>query len=136
TSTSSSSCSSPSNTTFIHSGPPESPLSEPDATQPAESGKIGCAQYPCLHPTCDRVLTSLHTRETHMRTHNAKVPKVLLCTLGCSKTFTREHDRQRHEVTLHGKKHNHICTRCKRFFSNTKRLNRHVCRGRRQGWIQ
>ncbi|KAJ7607530.1 hypothetical protein FB45DRAFT_1067823 [Roridomyces roridus] len=94
------------------------------------------AQYPCEHPGCDRVLTSPYTRQVHMRTHRPKVRKAFVCTLGCGEAFTRQHDRQRHEVALHGKKCKDVCQRCKRFFSSPKMLERHVCRGGRQGAIQ
>ncbi|KAJ7621217.1 hypothetical protein FB45DRAFT_137638 [Roridomyces roridus] len=94
------------------------------------------AQYPCLHPSCDRMLTSPYTRQVHMGTHKAKVRKAFLCTLGCGEAFTRQHDRQRHEVALHGKQCKHVCQRCKRFFSSAKMLDRHVCRGHRQGAVQ
>lgn len=124
--------------TFIAaSGTPPPPPCENDRPADSAPSKTGRrAQYPCLHPTCDRVLTSPYTRQVHMGTHKAKVRKAFLCTLGCEEAFTREHDRQRHEVALHGKKCKHVCARCKRFFSSAKMLDRHVCRGRRQGSIQ
>ncbi|KAJ6525449.1 hypothetical protein DFH09DRAFT_1416469 [Mycena vulgaris] len=114
-----------------------SPVPEPPTAGENRSGKTGRrAQYPCLHPTCERVLTSPYTRQVHMGTHKTKVRKGFPCTLGCGEAFTRQHDRQRHEVALHGKKCKHVCTRCRRFFSSAKMLDRHVCRGHRQGAIQ
>lgn len=94
------------------------------------------AQYACLHPGCERVLMSMYTRQVHMTTHRPKTRKVFTCSLGCAESFTRQHDRQRHEVLLHGKKCEHICSRCERFFSSQKMLERHTCRGRRHGSIR
>jgi hypothetical protein len=72
----------------------------------------------------------------HMGTHTAKPRKAFTCTLGCGEVFTRQHDRHRHEVALHGKQCAHVCARCKRFFTTEKMLGRHVCRGYRQSGIQ
>ncbi|KAJ7621030.1 hypothetical protein FB45DRAFT_870793 [Roridomyces roridus] len=136
----------PTTTTFITTAPPTPPPSDSDSftnedsimrISPGASHRPGRrAQYPCEHPQCDRVLTSPYTRQVHMRTHRAKVRKAFICTLGCGEAFTRQHDRQRHEVSLHGKKCKDVCQRCKRFFSSTKMLDRHVCRGDRHGEIQ
>jgi hypothetical protein len=97
------------------------------------SEKDGRAQYPCLHKGCDRVLTSMYTRKVHMSTHKPKPRKSFKCTMGCDVYFTRQHDRNRHEVTLHGKKCNYVCPRCSRFFSGQKKLDNHTCHGQREG---
>ncbi|KAJ7621198.1 hypothetical protein FB45DRAFT_1032458 [Roridomyces roridus] len=108
---------------------PSQSMGSPD---PAKTGRRAARQYPCLEPACDKMLTSPYTRQVHMGTHKAKVRKTFLCTLGCGEAFTRQHDRQRHEVALHGKKCKHVCARCKRFFSSAKMLDRHACRHRQQ----
>ncbi|KAJ7614994.1 hypothetical protein FB45DRAFT_842207 [Roridomyces roridus] len=117
-------------TTFLPTPPPSD--FESDATNNSErsgdSKTRRAAQYPCLSPGCDRVLTSLYTRQVHMGTHRPKVRKTFLCTFGCGEAFTRQHDRQRHEVALHEKQCQHVCARCRRFFSSEKMLERHVCR--------
>ncbi|KAJ7824599.1 hypothetical protein B0H14DRAFT_3145639 [Mycena olivaceomarginata] len=118
---------------------PPTPAPSTSATPPADttSGKSARrGQYPCLHPPCSRVLTSPYTRQVHMGTHTAKPRKAFTCTLGCGEVFTRQHDRHRHEVALHGKQCAHVCARCKRFFATEKMLGRHVCRGYRQSGIQ
>jgi hypothetical protein len=139
---------------IVPSSPPlaESSLSVPSITDPTQhmsllettstaeddsdqtnSEKDGRAQYPCLHKGCDRVLTSMYTRKVHMSTHKPKPRKSFKCTMGCDVYFTRQHDRNRHEVTLHGKKCNYVCPRCSRFFSGQKKLDNHTCHGQREG---
>jgi hypothetical protein len=139
---------------IVPSSPPlaESSLSVPSITDPTQhmsllettstaeddsdqtnSEKDGRAQYPCLHKGCDRVLTSMYTRKVHMSTHKPKPRKSFKCTMGCDVYFTRQHDRNRHEVMLHGKKCKHVCPRCSRFFSGQKKLDNHTCHGRREG---
>ncbi|KAJ7855620.1 hypothetical protein B0H14DRAFT_2754476, partial [Mycena olivaceomarginata] len=71
-----------------------------------------------------------------IETQKIKPRKVFTCTMSCGEVFTRQHDRHRHEVTLHGNKCKHVCSHCKRFFSTAKMLDRHVCRGHRQGTRQ
>ncbi|KAJ7605767.1 hypothetical protein FB45DRAFT_848497 [Roridomyces roridus] len=94
----------------------------------------GRGHFPCLHPTCPRILTSPYTRSVHMSTHLLpRVRKEFICTFdGCAEAFTRRHDRARHEVALHGKECAHTCERCRRFFSSERMLERHACRGRRR----
>jgi hypothetical protein len=127
----------PSHTTLIVSAtqpPSESATSPAPDIVTVKTGRR--AQYPCQHPSCSRVLTSPYTRQVHMETHKVKPRKAFTCTMGCGEVFTRQHDRHRHEVALHGKQCTHVCSRCKRFFSTQKMLDRHVCRGHRQGAIQ
>ena len=93
-------------------------------------------QYPCLHQGCNRVLMSMYTRQVHMSTHKAKPRKSFKCTMGCNVQFTRQHDRQRHEVAQHGKKFKHVCQRCSRMFAGQKKLDSHTCHGRRQGTLR
>ncbi|KAJ7321718.1 hypothetical protein DFH08DRAFT_970080 [Mycena albidolilacea] len=136
---SSTSSPSPPPTTFIACAmtptpPPPKTDTPPADTAPTKIRRRG--QYPCLHPSCSRVLTSPYTRQVHMGTHSPKPRKAFLCTMGCGEAFTRQHDRHRHEVALHGKRCTHVCARCERFFSTAKMLDRHVCRGHRQGAIQ
>ncbi|KAJ7321633.1 hypothetical protein DFH08DRAFT_969998 [Mycena albidolilacea] len=124
---------------FITCVSPPTPAPSTSPTPPADtaSGKSARrGQYPCLHPPCSRILTIPYTRQVHMGTHTAKPRKAFTCTLGCGEVFTRQHDRHRHEVALHGKQCAHVCARCKRFFATEKMLGRHVCRGYRQSGIQ
>lgn len=126
-------------TSFIAAPSPQTPPSSDDSedTNSDTGGRTGRrAQYPCMYPTCERILTSPYTRQVHMRTHKPKVPKPFVCSMACGQAFTRQHDRRRHEVVLHGKKCEHVCARCKRFFSSEKMLQRHVCRGHREGTLQ
>ncbi|THU77738.1 hypothetical protein K435DRAFT_701741, partial [Dendrothele bispora CBS 962.96] len=79
----------------------------------------------CLEPTCKRQFLSEYTRRVHMQTHIPKGP--FPCTKGCSETFSRQHDRFRHEVTKHGYKSKWTCQSCSGFFSSQKSLKKHKC---------
>ncbi|KAJ7626862.1 hypothetical protein FB45DRAFT_699385, partial [Roridomyces roridus] len=80
----------------------------------------------CTYPSCKRVLTNPYTHQIHMRTHiRVPSPKTFTCTLGCGESFTRRHDRQRHEVALHGKKCKDVCAKCERSFASRQTLDRH-----------
>ena len=85
--------------------------------------------FPCKHPNCKREFTSAYTREIHMSTHNPKNKKSYLCTMGCGMTFSRKHDRWRHEVSQHGKDCEWTCEKCSHFFSSKKMLLLHRCCG-------
>ncbi|KAJ7628865.1 hypothetical protein FB45DRAFT_919398 [Roridomyces roridus] len=110
---------------------PSTPASSPPESAPLSEATVPPSQYPCPHPSCDRILSSAHTRRVHMRTHRVKVPRSFICTMGCGQAFTRQHDRARHEVATHGRECPFVCGGCKRFFSGAKTLGRHVCRGLR-----
>ncbi|KAJ7321663.1 hypothetical protein DFH08DRAFT_1085863 [Mycena albidolilacea] len=98
----------PSHTTFIACATrPSSDRGTSPALDTATAKTGRRAQYPCQHPSCSRILTSPYTRQVHMETHKVKPRKSFTCTMGCGEVFTRQHDRHRHEVALHGKKCTH-----------------------------
>lgn len=92
--------------------------------------------YPCPFPSCGRVLKSMYTQQIHLKTHEAKPQKNFPCTMGCSESFTRHHDRLRHEVAQHGKQCEFSCERCERFFSSRRMLDRHTCWSWRNGSLR
>ncbi|TFY70737.1 hypothetical protein EVG20_g2282 [Dentipellis fragilis] len=51
----------------------------------------------------------------------------LLCTMGCSESFSRRHDRFRHEVSKHGRPCEWTCKNCRKFFSTKKTFQSHKC---------
>lgn len=84
--------------------------------------------YHCPHPTCTRVFRSEYTCRVHSGVHIPKPRKIIPCTQpGCRETFTRQHDRLRHEVTQHDKICEFSCTICHRFFSSAPMLEKHKC---------
>ncbi|KAK2465040.1 hypothetical protein APHAL10511_003116 [Amanita phalloides] len=84
-------------------------------------------RYPCLMEGCPRRFTSQYTLRVHMDAHKPKPKVTFPCTLGCSETFSRQHDRLRHEVSKHGKICEFLCSHCGRFFSTRKTLGNHKC---------
>lgn len=97
-------------------------------------------RFQCLNPDCPRLFTSEYTRRVHMATHNTLPRKALPCTMreetGCTEMFSRAHDRLRHEVAMHGKECEWVCSACGRFFSTARMLEIHKCPGTISGWIK
>ncbi|KAK7035406.1 hypothetical protein VNI00_011937 [Paramarasmius palmivorus] len=87
--------------------------------------------FPCTHPNCERSFTSNYTLETHMLSHKPKNKQPYQCTIGCGALFSRKHDRQRHEVSQHGKPTKWVCSHCSNFFSSEKTLSSHTYNCRR-----
>ncbi|KZT19580.1 hypothetical protein NEOLEDRAFT_1183280 [Neolentinus lepideus HHB14362 ss-1] len=100
--------------------------------------RAGKRQYPCLHPTCSRFFTSEYTRQMHMATHETKARKAYPCSMGegCQETFSRAHDRLRHEVAMHGKDCQWVCHNCERFFSSSRMLELHKCPVNDSNWVR
>lgn len=127
------------------STPPNAPNQERSPTpsslsrhkSPAEPAREGKRElYPCPFPSCHRVLKSPYTQQIHLKAHEVKPQKHFPCTMGCSESFTRHHDRLRHEVAQHGKQCEFSCKRCERFFSSQRMLDRHTCWGWRDGSLR
>ncbi|KAF5370289.1 hypothetical protein D9758_006894 [Tetrapyrgos nigripes] len=57
----------------------------------------------------------------------------LPCDYGCGSTFTRQHDRLRHEVYRHNHKSNWTCSFCSKFFHSLKNYRNHKCPAKEQG---
>lgn len=57
----------------------------------------------CSDSGCDREFTSLYALRLHVESHKSEKRAPFQCTMGCSRMFSRRHDRLRHEVTRHGK---------------------------------
>lgn len=109
---------------------PMSPSSESSHSSSSYSNRSPThrrGRYPCLDPTCSRLLTSEYTRKVHMESHKPKPRKVIPCTAdpSCKEMFGRQHDRLRHEVVQHRKVCEFSCGRCGRFFSSARMLEKH-----------
>lgn len=84
--------------------------------------------FHCPYPSCDRVFRSEYTCRVHTSVHKPKPKKVVSCTYPeCRETFTRQHDRLRHEVSQHGKVCEWTCGVCQKFFSSQVMLDKHKC---------
>jgi hypothetical protein len=108
---------------------PSSSESARSELSPAVSDQENASRrrFACLVPGCARRFTSQYTLKVHMEAHKPKPRTSFPCTLGCSETFSRQHDRLRHEVAKHGKVCDWLCGDCGRFFSSKKTLGNHKC---------
>ncbi|KAG6371793.1 hypothetical protein JVT61DRAFT_9148 [Boletus reticuloceps] len=104
------------------------------SAEPGRGGKRNV--FPCPFPSCGRVLKSMYTQRIHLKTHESRPQKHFPCTMGCPESFTRHHDRLRHEVAQHGKQCEFSCTQCERFFSSQRMLDRHTCWSWRNGSVR
>jgi hypothetical protein len=119
---------------YSHCSPPRSPrnLHSPDSHKsredsPSHSDTDSKRRFPCQVPGCSRRFTSQYTLKVHTEAHKPKPRASFPCTLGCPESFSRQHDRLRHEVAKHGKICEFLCDECGRFFSSSKTLGNHKC---------
>jgi hypothetical protein len=123
------------NSSFWSSSPPSSSTSsldlekqrEPSPDPSDHDNGASRRRFACLLPGCTRRFTSQYTLKVHMDAHKPKPRSSFPCTLGCAETFSRQHDRLRHEVAKHGKVCDWLCSDCGRFFSSKKTLGNHKC---------
>ncbi|EIW83678.1 hypothetical protein CONPUDRAFT_70647 [Coniophora puteana RWD-64-598 SS2] len=103
--------------------PISSASAEVDTTVPRKRPR----RFACPDPSCKRKFASKDTLELHMtmRQHTRKVR--YQCEMGCSETFSRQHDRLRHEVARHARVPDWMCHRCKHVFSSQSNQNKHKC---------
>ncbi|THV04413.1 hypothetical protein K435DRAFT_961887 [Dendrothele bispora CBS 962.96] len=87
------------------------------------------SQFPCR--TCDRVFTREYNRKVHEEAHTTRAAgphRPHRCREpNCNTTFSRSHDRLRHEVRIHGHEA-HTCAICNNMFSSLKSLQKHHCK--------
>ncbi|KAJ7192194.1 hypothetical protein GGX14DRAFT_30406 [Mycena pura] len=107
--------------------------SSPPPSSPSTRPKLKCTE-----PACSRRFKSRYTLKAHLETHKSKTERVFPCTMGCAAFFSRQHDRLRHEVTQHGRVCEWVCKTCSGFFSSSRTLDNHKCRGATGGtrWIK
>jgi len=86
-------------------------------------------ERPLRCPHCDRRFRWEHSLRSHVRTHLSKPPKSFRCTMSssCDQSFSRQHDRLRHEVIKHGRVCEWACGSCGKFFSSQRTFASHVC---------
>ncbi|KAJ7121827.1 hypothetical protein C8R43DRAFT_1033062 [Mycena crocata] len=123
------------------SSPPSTPftsdtqVSTPSASSessfdssPAPQSRALRASLRCPKPACGRQFSKEYTLSKHLKIHEPKSQKSFNCTLGCAMSFSRKHDRLRHEVIQHGRLCEWRCEECLGFFSTEMTLKKHKCR--------
>ena len=123
------------NNLTLNSFPPSSPSASESSSKkgrdhsPTSSEQETAVRprFVCLTPGCGRRFKSQHTLKVHVDAHRPKTRIPFPCTLGCSETFSRQHDRLRHEVAKHKKVCDWLCNDCGRFFSSARTLGNHKC---------
>jgi len=84
-------------------------------------------RFACLEPTCSRKFASKYTLGLHMSTHQPGRNIRYACQMGCTETFSRQHDRLRHEVSQHGRVSEWTCVWCRHVFSSQSTHDKHKC---------
>ncbi|KAK3840244.1 MAG: hypothetical protein JOS17DRAFT_675892, partial [Linnemannia elongata] len=84
-------------------------------------------RFSCNHPGCDRRFARLFNLHTHEKTHDPEQARPFICSdADCGKAFSRKHDLQRHEASVHKGERNFACTKCFKPFSRQDGLRRHL----------
>ncbi|KAF9360806.1 hypothetical protein BGX26_007568 [Mortierella sp. AD094] len=84
-------------------------------------------RFPCKHPGCDLRFARLYNLHTHERTHDPDQIRPFVCSAAhCRKGFSRKHDLQRHEASVHKGERNYRCQTCNKPFSRQDGLRRHL----------
>ncbi|KAG0360503.1 hypothetical protein BGZ54_009494 [Gamsiella multidivaricata] len=84
-------------------------------------------RFLCIHPGCGRRFARLFNLHTHERTHDPCQVRPFVCpALHCTKAFSRKHDLQRHEASVHKGERNYKCPTCFKPFSRQDGLRRHL----------
>ncbi|KAJ6518475.1 hypothetical protein DFH09DRAFT_1098427 [Mycena vulgaris] len=100
--------------------------SEPScADSPSPSGSWASLQSPGV--SCTRHYNRTHEPSKDVKPRQHKSPKCFPCTMGCTMSFSRKHDRLRHEVTQHGRVCEWSCIACSKVFSSETTLKNHKC---------
>ncbi|KAI8596537.1 hypothetical protein EDD21DRAFT_296406, partial [Dissophora ornata] len=87
---------------------------------------VAAKRFSCIHPGCDRQFARLFNLHTHERTHDPLQVRPFVCSVAvCSKRFSRKHDLQRHEASVHKGERNYRCPTCSKPFSRQDGLRRH-----------
>ncbi|KAJ7780308.1 hypothetical protein DFH07DRAFT_765588 [Mycena maculata] len=102
---------------------------ESSPPSPSVSSASPRPKFECPEPQCKRMFKHPHTLKVHLKTHKSKPRRVFQCTGGCAAFFSRQHDRLRHEVTQHGRVCEWVCEICSVFFSTSRTLENHRCKG-------
>ncbi|KAF9132823.1 hypothetical protein BGW39_011209 [Mortierella sp. 14UC] len=92
-----------------------------------QAGEESPRQFVCA--ICGRAFSRLFNLNTHERTHDRSKARLFACPeQGCTKTFTRRNDCQRHQISIHKVTDIYSCNKCPKRFSNREELRSHTDR--------
>ncbi|KAF9907411.1 hypothetical protein EC991_010971 [Linnemannia zychae] len=106
--------------------PTENPLKR-KASEVQQAGEESPRQFVCA--ICGRAFSRLFNLNTHERTHDRSKARLFACPeQGCTKTFTRRNDCQRHQISIHKVTDIYSCNKCPKRFSSREELRSHTDR--------
>ncbi|KAF9150326.1 hypothetical protein BG015_007860 [Linnemannia schmuckeri] len=106
--------------------PAENPLKR-KAGEVQQAGEESPRQFVCA--ICGRAFSRLFNLNTHERTHDRSKARLFACPeQGCTKTFTRRNDCQRHQISIHKVTDIYSCNKCPKRFSSREELRSHTDR--------
>ncbi|KAH7053983.1 hypothetical protein BKA57DRAFT_265996 [Linnemannia elongata] len=106
--------------------PAENPLKR-KADEVQQAGEESPRQFVCA--ICGRAFSRLFNLNTHERTHDRSKARLFACPeQGCTKTFTRRNDCQRHQISIHKVTDIYSCNKCPKRFSSREELRSHTDR--------
>ncbi|KAG9068629.1 hypothetical protein KI688_010905 [Linnemannia hyalina] len=104
----------------------ENPLKR-KADEVQQAGEESPRQFVCA--VCGRAFSRLFNLNTHERTHDRSKARLFACPeQGCTKTFTRRNDCQRHQISIHKVTDIYSCNKCSKRFSSREELRSHTDR--------
>lgn len=104
--------------------PAENPLKR-KAGEVQQAGEESPRQFVCA--ICGRAFSRLFNLNTHERTHDRSKARLFACPeQGCTKTFTRRNDCQRHQISIHKVTDIYSCNKCPKRFSSREELRSHT----------
>ncbi|KAF9085395.1 hypothetical protein BGX23_009692 [Mortierella sp. AD031] len=97
------------------------------ADEVQQFGEESPRQFVCA--TCGRAFSRLFNLNTHERTHDRSKARLFACPeQGCTKTFTRRNDCQRHQISIHKVTDIYSCNKCPKRYSSREELRSHTDR--------
>ncbi|KAG0292887.1 hypothetical protein BGZ96_003536 [Linnemannia gamsii] len=106
--------------------PAENPLKR-KAVEVQQTGEESPRQFVCA--ICGRAFSRLFNLNTHERTHDRSKARLFACPeQGCTKTFTRRNDCQRHQISIHKVTDIFSCNKCPERYSSREELRSHTDR--------
>jgi uncharacterized Zn-finger protein len=113
-------------TSLSQTAPAENPLKR-KVVEVQQTGEESPRQFVCA--ICGRAFSRLFNLNTHERTHDRSKARLFACPeQGCTKTFTRRNDCQRHQISIHKVTDIYSCHKCPKRYSSREELRSHTDR--------